>query len=90
MYEGTRDYDTLMRQAPSTIALYMNELADAMDQRFGENFSGKNPLLLGTLVQAAAMDYQTACHQMAADYIREGLEAISDALEKSQPVDADG
>ena len=49
----------LMQQAADTSHLYMNRAVKDIDERFGEGFSEKNPILVGLMTVASAIDYHT-------------------------------
>jgi hypothetical protein len=58
---NTRDqatFETLMRQAPMTVHEYFTEAIEIIDKTFGEGYAEKHPALIGSFIQAAAVDYQ--------------------------------
>lgn len=73
--------DTLMRQAPKTVAEYLDSAVEAIDAKFGDGYATKNPALVSAFLQAASMDYAGS---IIAQQLREGIEhagsAVADAL----------
>lgn len=50
--------ETLMRQAPMTIEVYLLEAVKIIDEQFGSGYAKKNPELVGSFIQACASDFQ--------------------------------
>jgi hypothetical protein len=75
----TADYTTLMNQASMTADEYMRKAVDAIDMKLGDDYASDHPELIAAMIQAAAIDFGTACIckaiQEAADTIASiGLE----------------
>jgi hypothetical protein len=56
----TAPADTLMRQAPMTVSLYLSEAIEAIDGKFGDGYAAKNPQLVAAFIAACAQDFHTA------------------------------
>lgn len=56
----TAEPDTLMRQAPTTVELYLKEVIEMVDVNFGKGYARANPALVASLVETCAKDYSTA------------------------------
>jgi hypothetical protein len=56
----TASAETLMRQAPMTVALYLSEAIEAIDRKFGDGYAAKNPQLVAAFITACAQDFHTA------------------------------
>ena len=52
--------ETLLRQAPMTIADYMAHAVKYIDDAFGPGYAKENPALVGAVIQASAQDFHTA------------------------------
>jgi hypothetical protein len=70
-YRITADNDTIMRQGPTTIELYINEIKGNM----GEEWCEKNPMAMAMLVQACA----TEC---SGGFIARAMEGVAEAIEE--------
>lgn len=63
----TGSVETLMRQAPITIAEYLSHAVKHIDEQFGDGYAKKNPELVGAFIQASALDFHTAITVKAAE-----------------------
>jgi hypothetical protein len=52
--------EKLMQQAPSTVEFYLDRVIEMLDQKFGSEFSSKNPKFVSDCVKACAIDFCTA------------------------------
>jgi hypothetical protein len=77
--------ERLMEQAGMTAATYMRAGVDAIDREFGPGFAAANPALLAAFMAAAAGDYHTGAMKMAAQDIRDVLQAVADAVVDMAP-----
>ena len=73
--------ETLMRQAPMTIADYMRDAVKFIDEQFGEGFAKQNPALVSAFIQASALDYHTAYMKIAAQELGGDVATVSTAIE---------
>lgn len=73
--------DKLMRQAPKTIANYLDDCIQILDERFGEGYAKNNPELLGQMVEACAQDFGGMYVSTHLGYIADRLSSVSDALD---------
>jgi hypothetical protein len=51
------DPDDPVRQAPNTVAFYLEEAIDVIDRKFCPGYAAQHPELVGAFVQATAMDH---------------------------------
>ena len=70
------DATDAMRNAGSTVEVYLNEVIDLIETRFGEGYAKKNPDLVASLVTNCAEDFNTTC-------TADALWAISDSLKSN-------
>jgi len=59
-YKITADVETLMKQAPMTVHLYLGHAIEMIDEKFGEGYAKENPVLTAAFVQACASDFNTS------------------------------
>lgn len=59
--------DTLMRQAPKTVHLYLIEAIENIDDCFGKGYAKANPQLVAAFISACAVDFQTMIQISAND-----------------------
>ncbi len=75
--EITASSETLMRQAPGTVAEYLEQAVGIIDRQFGKGYAASNPALVGAFLQAASMDFAAS---IIAQQIREGMEHAGSAV----------
>jgi hypothetical protein len=56
----TASVDTLMRQAPITVAGYLSGAVKYIDAQFGKGYAEENPQLMAAFIRASAQDFHTA------------------------------
>ncbi len=67
--------DTLMRQAPATIQLYLSEAVQMIDSQFQHTgYAQRHPELVSAFIRACAVDFATAIY---IDKIDSLIDAIS-------------
>ena len=59
--------ETLMRQAPMTIEVYLHAVVEMLDKQFRNGYAERNPDLVGALVIACTRDFQTCMASRAKD-----------------------
>jgi len=77
MYEVTADAGTLMRQAGETAGVYLHAAKEEIDMLFGDGYAVRHPELIGAFIQAAALDFQAAQINIAAQLIADALNALA-------------
>ena len=75
----TASFDTLMKQAPDAVALYLQRAKDEIDTLFGEGYAAENPQLVAAFINAAASDMNAATLSKT---IGNSLQEISSSLNK--------
>lgn len=70
-------HTTLMRQAPMTIAEYLDAVVVMLNRQFGEGYAAQHPELVGTLVTACTQDFHTAYTKLAAQDLRDAILACA-------------
>lgn len=84
MSEVTASFDTLMRQAPSTIALYLRDAVREIDNIFGKGYSAEHPNLVAAFITACASDFNFSAIQKelipAIEDLASSLSEIADAI----------
>jgi len=78
MEKITASIETLVKQAPYTIKMYMEEAIKDIDNFFGEGYAKKNPKLLGQYIIACSNDVLTASITSALQDISESLKSLKD------------
>lgn len=73
----TASFDTLMRQAPDTVALYLRKAKEEIDSVFGEGYAANNPELVAAFLNAASADMGAAT---LAKVFGSALQEISSAI----------
>lgn len=81
--EITAKFDKLMKQALMTADVYMGEAVERIDRQFGGGFARKNPGLVGTFMQVAALDFGFA---VLAQQLRAGLESVAENIPDTEPI----
>src|SRR5689334_17805280 len=90
----TADGDTLMRQAPATIALYLDHVIRRIDEHFGDNYAREHPDLLAALTVSCVHDLHSANLRIVGQQVRDALLEVatanveSDALASERSADA--
>lgn len=75
-------YDTLMRQAPTTVDFYMGECIQKLEEAGVSNPLHNSPELLGRMIQACTNDYIAACIGQKITELSETLDDINVTYEK--------
>lgn len=70
----TAGFDTLMSQAPSTIALYLGDAVEKIDGQFGDGYADEHPELVGQFIIACSNDLSAS---LIAQQITSALDSIS-------------
>lgn len=55
----TADYETLMRQAPMTVSVYLRGAVHNIDQLFGDGYAAKHPDLVSAFISACSADFHS-------------------------------
>jgi hypothetical protein len=76
----TADYDTLLRQAWMTAAVYMQHAATEIDAVFGKGYAAAHPELVAAFMRTAADDFRAA--SLGKD-IGGALQALADAVDRN-------
>lgn len=77
MSDITASLETLVRQAPLTVGVYLSEAVERIDRQFGTGYAAKNPALVGAFLQAASMDFVGS---VIAQQVREGIESAGEGI----------
>lgn len=77
MEKITADGDTLMRQAPDTIALYLRRAVEVIDAEFGKGFAKAHPDLVAAFLAACARDLETSSITSGLQNIAEAIDAVA-------------
>lgn len=81
----TASPEALMRQASMTAHEYLMEARQRIDREFGEGYAVAHPELVGSFMQAAALDFHASATAQAtgkaAEHLGYALEKIADAIE---------
>jgi hypothetical protein len=78
--EVTAGAETLMRQAGMTADEYLHAALRNLDEVCGKGRALDHPNIVGAMIIAAALDYHSAQLNLVGQFVREGLEAIADAI----------
>jgi hypothetical protein len=81
MHDITASFEQLMIQGGWTAKSWMMQAVEAIDEKFGKGYAKNNPALIGSFMDAAAIDMQSAMMVIAAEKIRTGLNEIAHAKE---------
>ena len=57
MHKPTMSYDTALDQAGNTPWCYMDKAVEAIDAKFGEGYSKKNPNLVARYMEVAGREF---------------------------------
>lgn len=69
-----------MRQAGMTISAYMNVAIEIIDERFGNGYARASPNLIGDLVKAQTMDFNSTSQSSALYDIAQAIEGLSNEV----------
>jgi len=78
----TASAETLVQQAPATVAGYLNAARRHIDEQFGDGYAAKHPELVAAFVQACAQDFDTAISAATRQAAAGSLTCISDSLDR--------
>lgn len=78
--EISAGFETLMRQAPMTAALYMHEAKKEIDALFGDGYAAENPTLVAGFIQAAATDLLASSVGLSSQKLRDAIAGLADVL----------
>lgn len=73
--------EVMMKQAPSTVLRYMDEAVKWIDKAFGEGYAKNHPELIGSFIQACAVDFQASAIAREIKNVSGRLQAVAEALE---------
>lgn len=76
----TGSFETLMDQASSTAAIYLQRARGEIDKQFGVGFAEANPTLVAAFMATAASDLAAGMHSKAIGHATERLVNSIDAL----------
>jgi hypothetical protein len=76
MNEVETDTETLMHQAALTASDYMRSAQRSIDAAFGDGYAIRHPELVGALVQASAVDFNTSLMKVGLQDLRDVLDAF--------------
>lgn len=74
----TASPESLMEQAPETVARFLRNAVEKIDKEFGEGFSKENPALVGVFIHACLVDLNQAS---GAQNIQAVASALIDSLD---------
>src|SRR5471032_2116939 len=77
---ATADYETLMRQAPDAMDVYLSAAVRSIDKQFGEGYARENAVLVAAYIQGCAKDFGCLATIGA---IHEASNALSYALQST-------
>ena len=80
----TASGDTLMRQAPATIEVYMIDAVDMIDKKFGTGYSQKHPELVAAFIQASSVDLASAIITKGLQEIGNSIIELSEAIKEHE------
>ncbi len=72
--------ETLMEQAPMTVAGYLRAAIREIDSQFGDGYAASNPALVGAFVQACADDYAATTAVAGRQIIASDIAEVADQL----------
>jgi len=89
----TADFNTLMIQAETTIIDYMDTVINSLDDKYGEGYAENNPELVGALVTAMVMDFNSSIATKIKEHCMSKLSAsvrnLADVIEEKDYVRVD-
>lgn len=69
------DADTLMRQAPMTVDLYLRKAVESIDEVFGAGYAKANPAVVAAFMQACSWDFATTMGSNSVDRLADAINA---------------
>lgn len=79
-YRVNATAETLMRQAPMTVQVYLHDAITIIDERFGNGFAKATPELLGQFLVACALDFQAGIVARSIEHLADQVEDIADQI----------
>ena len=80
-------FDTLMLQAPDTVAGYLRSAVNEIDSVFSKGYAEKHPELVAAFIGAAASDFNASA---TAKVVGAALRRVAEAIEKTADRDQVG
>ena len=69
------DADTLMRQAPMTVDLYLRKAVESIDEVFGAGYAKAHPEVVAAFMQACSWDFATTMGSNSVDRLADAINA---------------
>lgn len=78
------EYDRWMRQAPSTVKLYLVEAIEIIDSKLGKGYAKQHPELVAAFITSCSIDYGTTIIHASIESVATSLDAVALSVDKHE------